>query len=418
MTICYLVILESIARGLKFQLTISGPELRISLATGYIAVKKCAEFNTSSQGYVNTPLMPIETSRRFDMICYDLAGPFLPKTARGHIYALIIVDHFTKWPEIVPLPDCNASTIAQAIFDNWVCRYGVMNRLHSDGAHNVDGEVMRQVSQLMGIRKSHSSRLHLQGDGLAEAIVKLLKSTIQEQVDQFGSNWDLYLQSAAFTICSSVNRSTGVTPAQLVIGESLKHPIHPCTDSQSTKLPFHKRQAHEFATNLRSRVQKSSDIVNETLTKTRERMKASYDCHATFHKFAIGEHAMLWDPPHQKGISHCFQPRWQGPWVITDIIGSMNCRIMDSKGNVKTDHFNQLKKVRIRYNGLGYYLDHLVSGGVMPESTKVDLDEIETDCVPATENDAQNVNDPIMDGPYLEINEANVLPGRTRSSLR
>ena len=86
---------------------------------------------------------------------------------------------------------------------------------------------------------------------------------------------------------------------------------------------------------------------------------------------------------------------------------------MDSKGNVKTVHFYQLKKVHICYNGLGYYVDHLVFDGVMPESTKVDLDEIETDCVPATENDAQNVNDPIIDGPYLEINEANVLPGRT-----
>ena len=107
-----------------------------------------------------------------------------------------------------------------------------------------------------------------------------------------------------------------------------------------------------------------------------------------------------------------------GPWVIIDIIGSTNCRIMDSKGNVKTVHFNQLNKFRIPYNGLGYYVDHLVSDRVMPESTKVDPDEIKTDCVPATKNDVQNVNDPIMEGPYLEINKANVLPGRTRSSLR
>ena len=183
--------------------------------------QKCAEFNTPSQGYVNIPLIPIETTSRFDMICYNLAGPFLPKTARGHVYALIIVNHFTEWPEIVPLPDCNASIIAQAIFDtDWVCRYGIMNRLHSDGAHNVDGEVMCQVSQLMGFCKSHSSQLHLQGDGLAEAMVNLLKSIIQKQVDQFGSNWDLYLQSAAFMIRSSVKRSTGVTPAQLVIGKT------------------------------------------------------------------------------------------------------------------------------------------------------------------------------------------------------
>ena len=74
---------------------------------------------------------------------------------------------------------------------------------------------------------------------------------------------------------------------------------------------------------------------------------------------------MLWDPPHQKGISRCFQPRWQGPWVITDIIGPTNCRIMDSKENEKTIHFNQLKKVLTRYNGLGYYVDHVFCDCVM-----------------------------------------------------
>ena len=67
---------------------------------------------------------------------------------------------------------------------------------------------------------------------------------------------------------------------------------------------------------------------------------------------------------------------------------------------------------------MGYYVDHVFSDCVMSESAKVYLDEIETDCVPATKNDAQNIIDPIMDGHYLEIDEANVLPGRTRSSLR
>ena len=41
--------------------------------------QKCAELNTLSQGYVKTPLMPIETSSCFDMICYDLAAPFFQK---------------------------------------------------------------------------------------------------------------------------------------------------------------------------------------------------------------------------------------------------------------------------------------------------------------------------------------------------
>ena len=78
-------------------------------------------------------MTPIVTTRKFELVCYDLAGPFLPKTVRGMEYALIIVDHFSKWPEIVPLPDKGAPTVARAIFDHWICRYGVPERLHSDG---------------------------------------------------------------------------------------------------------------------------------------------------------------------------------------------------------------------------------------------------------------------------------------------
>ena len=41
---------------------------------------------------------------------------------RGNVYALIIVDHFTKWPEIFSLQDSTAPTIARTIFDQWCCR--------------------------------------------------------------------------------------------------------------------------------------------------------------------------------------------------------------------------------------------------------------------------------------------------------
>ena len=156
----------------------------------------CNEFNVSS--YVHRPLQPIPIENRFEFVCYDLVGPFLPKNTRGNIYALIIVDHFTKWPEIFPLQDSTAPTIARTIFDQWCCRYGIMDRLHSDGAPNVHGEVMNELCKLIGTVKSKSSRLHPQGDGMAESTVKLLKSCIQKQVDQFGEDWDLYLHSTGF----------------------------------------------------------------------------------------------------------------------------------------------------------------------------------------------------------------------------
>ena len=85
------------------------------------------------------PLPPIDTTYRFELVCCVFSGQSVPKTVKGNSYALIIVVHLSKWPEILTLPDMKATTIAQAIFDNWICRYGVMKRLHRDGAQLIYG---------------------------------------------------------------------------------------------------------------------------------------------------------------------------------------------------------------------------------------------------------------------------------------
>ena len=35
----------------------------------------CITFNTPPGGYVRAPLNPINSSERFETICYDIAGP-------------------------------------------------------------------------------------------------------------------------------------------------------------------------------------------------------------------------------------------------------------------------------------------------------------------------------------------------------
>ena len=78
---------------------------------------KCNSFNTKP--YVNRPLQPIPSSDRFEFVCYDLAGPFLPSRNGGNTHALIMVDHFSKWPEIFPLKNTGAASIARMIFEQW-----------------------------------------------------------------------------------------------------------------------------------------------------------------------------------------------------------------------------------------------------------------------------------------------------------
>ncbi|GFX60895.1 gypsy retrotransposon integrase-like protein 1 [Trichonephila clavipes] len=59
----------------------------------------------------------------FERIAFDILGP-LPRTASGNKYLLVVIDYFTKWPEVYPIPDQEAPTVAEAVVQHWISRYG------------------------------------------------------------------------------------------------------------------------------------------------------------------------------------------------------------------------------------------------------------------------------------------------------
>ena len=163
-----------------------------------------------------------------------------------------------------------------------------MTRLHSDVASNVHGSVMQEVAKILGIGKSKSSRLHPQGDGLSEAMVKQVKSCVQKQVDQYRCNWDLYLQSAVYAIHSSVSNSTKVTPAELLLGvkfsllTELLYSASPRLLVQQSAA-HHVRQTQAFAFGLGLLLKRFFADVCCTLDMSRDRMKQQYDKTASKH---------------------------------------------------------------------------------------------------------------------------------------
>ncbi|GFU31379.1 retrovirus-related Pol polyprotein from transposon 412 [Trichonephila clavipes] len=52
----------------------------------------------------------------FERIAFDILGP-LPRSSNGNNNILVVMDYFTKWPEACPIPDQEASTIAEVYFN-------------------------------------------------------------------------------------------------------------------------------------------------------------------------------------------------------------------------------------------------------------------------------------------------------------
>eukprot|EP00794_Sanderia_malayensis_P012360 gene12360-biopygen9855 len=55
----------------------------------------------STKPACKTPLKSITTERPMQIVAMDFVGP-LPKSDQGHLYALVMTDHFTRWLNVYP----------------------------------------------------------------------------------------------------------------------------------------------------------------------------------------------------------------------------------------------------------------------------------------------------------------------------
>jgi hypothetical protein len=53
----------------------------------------------------------------------DLAEE-LPQTSRGNVYIMIMIEHFSKWVELVALPDKSSHSTSQAFLQQVLSRFG------------------------------------------------------------------------------------------------------------------------------------------------------------------------------------------------------------------------------------------------------------------------------------------------------
>ena len=111
----------------------------------------------------------------------------LPKFyACGFRYLLTAVDRFTRWPEVIPISDITATSVAKA-FVGCVSRFGVPSIITTDRGSQFESALWKELSILLGCSRIRTTAYHPAANGLIERFHRLFKASLT--ACKHSSNW-------------------------------------------------------------------------------------------------------------------------------------------------------------------------------------------------------------------------------------
>ena len=141
-------------------------------------------------------------------------------------YALVFVGYFSKYTELVPLPDIKAVTVARTFLSKIVCRHGAPSYLHSDRGSNYLSNIVRITCQTTNTKKTPTVAYHPQCNDQSERCMSYILSSLSKQLWGYHNQWDQCLPFTQFvyntTPCLD---STEYIPDVLEYGRHLRTPL-------------------------------------------------------------------------------------------------------------------------------------------------------------------------------------------------
>ncbi|GFS78934.1 retrovirus-related Pol polyprotein from transposon 412 [Trichonephila clavipes] len=177
----------------------------------------------SDDGSVNATVCEVSKYPN-EIVTLDLLGPCPASRPKRYKFILVISDHFTKWCELIPLRKASAQAIANALFDNYIARYGAPISLITDNGPQFISDVFEHLSHRLDIKHMKTVTYRPQAN-LTERVNRNLVQMIASFVEENHENWDQFLHEFAFALRTEVNETTNKTLAELFLGRKIIIPF-------------------------------------------------------------------------------------------------------------------------------------------------------------------------------------------------
>lgn len=196
-----------------------------------IFIKNCMCCMSKSN---NPPKVKLNTwpypNQPWERLHIDFLGPFM------NSYYLIVTDAYTKWLEAFKLKSINASSTIR-VLRSLFARFGIPNTIVSDNGAAFTSKEFQDFLSLNKINHITSPPFHPSSNGAAENSVKTVKNALKKALgDGESQSEDRSLCRFLFDYRNTPHVTTGVSPAKLMFGRSLRTRFDVILSDKNTKL--------------------------------------------------------------------------------------------------------------------------------------------------------------------------------------
>ena len=276
-------------------------------------------------------------TRPWQIICIDVTGP-LPISKHNNEYIVDVIDTYTRYVEGWAVPEINMVSIANAVIERIICRYGLFEVMVSDRGSVFVGQLASHIYRALKIKRVITTAYHPQSNGIIERFHATLKTTLKVWSVETGSEWDELLPYAIFAYNTAYHTVIQEIPHFLNHGYDARLPIDTVINTKSDEY----NDIHQYAVALVEKLQLTQRRVREILKEINHQRKES-EMLAQRLNIQVGERVMMYDPTTTPGESSKLKVRWQGPYTVLERPTPVTY-IINQNGQRYTAHVERLKR--------------------------------------------------------------------------
>lgn len=262
----------------------------------------------------------------------DLYGPL--RGDHDFKYVAVITCAFSRWTEVVAIPNKEAITVAKAIFEEWICRKGVPNLLVSDNGKEFANSILEELCKLMRIDKHLITSYHPQANAQCERFNRDMRKYLMTMLEET-SDWVTYLKPLQFAHNTALNKSTRYTPHYLTFLDDPRLP-----DSLDVRNVTY---SDSYTANAFRRLQYAYNLVYKNNEKAREEYTKQFNKKSKARQFEIGDEVLVSFPVPLSVVNKKLSTIWKGPFRVIEANENILKVQSSPRSKIITIHVNRVQ---------------------------------------------------------------------------